>query len=53
MRFFLAGMAVLGVLLTGFGIFFSVGWLVLVGAAALIVAVVMRALATPATRGER
>jgi hypothetical protein len=53
MRTFIAVIAVLGVLTAGLGVFLSVGWLVLVGASALVVAVVMGALAAPATRQQR
>ncbi|GAB1692940.1 hypothetical protein [Krasilnikovia sp. M28-CT-15] len=45
--------AVIAVLTAGFGVFFSVSWVILVGAAALVVAVVTGALAAPATRQRR
>lgn len=53
MRTFIAAIAVLGVLTAGLGVFLSAGWVILVGASAVVVAVVMGALAAPATRRQR
>ena len=52
MRTFLAVIAVLGVLTAGFGIFLTQGWVILVGASAVVVAVVMGALSAPASRRQ-
>jgi hypothetical protein len=43
MRKISAGAAILGVLLAVVGVFLSAGWLILLGAAVLVVATVMRA----------
>lgn len=53
MRNFLVVLAVAGCLAIGVGILYSMTWPALLGAAAVIVAVVMAALAAPGTRGER
>jgi hypothetical protein len=53
MRTFIAVIAALGVLTAGFGIYLSEGWVILVGASAVVVAVVMGALAAPTTRRQR
>lgn len=53
MRTFIAIIAVLGVLTTGFGIVLPEAWVILVGASAITVAVVMGALPAPATRRQR
>jgi CHASE2 domain-containing sensor protein len=53
MRTFIVAIAVLGVLMAGFGVFLTEGWAVLVGASAVVVALVMGALAAPRTRQQR
>jgi hypothetical protein len=53
MRTFIAVIAVLGVLAAGLGVFLTTGWIILVGASAIVVALVMGALAAPATRQQR
>ncbi|MEU8230458.1 hypothetical protein AB0C12_12765 [Actinoplanes sp. NPDC048967] len=53
MRTFIAVIAVLGVLTAGLGVFLSTGWIILVGASSIVVALVMGALAAPATRRQR
>ena len=53
MRVFLTCLAVAGVLTATAGVFFSTRVLILVGAAAVVIAVVMAALAIPRSRGER
>ncbi|WP_164842704.1 hypothetical protein [Actinoplanes solisilvae] len=52
MRTTLACLAAIGAVSTAIGAFLSVGWLILAGAAALIVAVVMAALGAYPRRGH-
>ena len=53
MRTFIAVIAVLGVLTAGLGVFLTTGWIILVGASAIVVALVMGALTVPATRRQQ
>ena len=46
------GLAVAGAVMAAFGALFAVPWLILVGAAALVMAIVMGALAAPGTRSR-
>jgi hypothetical protein len=52
MRTFIAAIAVLGVLMAGLGVLLTEGWVILVGASAVVVALVMGALAAPRTRRQ-
>ncbi|WP_212990815.1 hypothetical protein [Actinoplanes auranticolor] len=53
MRTFIAGIAVLGVLTAGLGVFLTTGWIILVGASAVVIALVVGALTAPATRRQQ
>ncbi len=50
MRTVIVSLAVAGTVLAAFGALFSLRWLILVGAAGLVMAIVMGALAAPSTR---
>jgi hypothetical protein len=53
MRPVLAGLAIAGILLIILGAVISTNWLILIGVSALVISIVMRALALPATRHKR